>query len=286
MANPHLCPYCSFPVRRGDPLVTCPACRARYHADCWRENGGCAVYGCHGAPGANRPEQRGDDRAFQPFPPVVETGPTEPRNPPQVPVPLQAACRTNGCCSCLTMLGILMVLMWGCEALLSVATRHPGSGSPPYQEPGPSYPYGSPPSAGDRVCPYCGGSGSAQCSGCSGTGACTWCRGTGKTRCFGCAGTGYTRCSQCGGYGMTRDGARCQACSGTGWQVCETCRGSGLQPCYSCQGRGTTPDGRLCTQCNGTGARPCSLCSGTGRCTQCGGDGRVRCPACAGRGRF
>lgn len=286
MANAHLCPYCNFPVRRGEPAVTCPACRARYHADCWRDNGGCAVYGCRGAPGANQPEQPRGDTVFQPFPRTVEVDPAEPRNPPQVQLPVRAACRTSGCCGCLMAWAILMLLMWGCKALLSVGTHQSGVPSPSQREPSPSYPYGSSPSAGDDVCPECAGTGSVQCPACSGTGACNWCKGTGTARCFWCAGTAYTRCSRCAGYGVTADGARCTACSGTGWQVCDTCRGTGLQPCYSCRGRGLTADGRLCSQCNGTGARPCGLCSGTGRCAQCAGEGRTPCSLCGGRGHL
>lgn len=31
-------------------VVACEECAAVYHPDCWRYNGGCAVYGCSGAP--------------------------------------------------------------------------------------------------------------------------------------------------------------------------------------------------------------------------------------------
>lgn len=44
------CPFCLAPVDSGEPAVACPACRASYHDECWRENGGCAVYGCAQVP--------------------------------------------------------------------------------------------------------------------------------------------------------------------------------------------------------------------------------------------
>jgi hypothetical protein len=31
-------------------IMSCPSCTTRYHADCWQENGGCAVYGCSMVP--------------------------------------------------------------------------------------------------------------------------------------------------------------------------------------------------------------------------------------------
>lgn len=30
-----------------ETAASCPSCQARYHRDCWDENGGCAVYGCN-----------------------------------------------------------------------------------------------------------------------------------------------------------------------------------------------------------------------------------------------
>jgi len=32
----------------------CPACNSRYHAECWQENAGCAVYGCSEVPQTDR----------------------------------------------------------------------------------------------------------------------------------------------------------------------------------------------------------------------------------------
>lgn len=44
------CPYCRFPLKPGVPVLECPACRSVHHAECWTDNGGCAVLGCTAAP--------------------------------------------------------------------------------------------------------------------------------------------------------------------------------------------------------------------------------------------
>ena len=45
-----LCAICQCPLGADEPQCACPACGAGYHADCWAENGGCAVYGCAEVP--------------------------------------------------------------------------------------------------------------------------------------------------------------------------------------------------------------------------------------------
>jgi hypothetical protein len=45
------CPYCRFPLKQGGELMVCGHCRAAHHADCWSDNGGCAVMACAGGPG-------------------------------------------------------------------------------------------------------------------------------------------------------------------------------------------------------------------------------------------
>ena len=45
-----LCAICQWPIRSGEAGAECPECRADYHAECWEENGGCAVYGCSRVP--------------------------------------------------------------------------------------------------------------------------------------------------------------------------------------------------------------------------------------------
>jgi ribosomal protein L40E len=37
-------------IDAGEPSTECSACHAFYHAECWDENGGCAVYGCAQVP--------------------------------------------------------------------------------------------------------------------------------------------------------------------------------------------------------------------------------------------
>lgn len=41
-----VCPLCQTNIVEGEEYLSCPACRARYHPDCWQYNRGCAVYGC------------------------------------------------------------------------------------------------------------------------------------------------------------------------------------------------------------------------------------------------
>ena len=45
------CPYCRFPLKEGGAIATCPSCNAVHHAECYTENGGCAVAGCTAGPG-------------------------------------------------------------------------------------------------------------------------------------------------------------------------------------------------------------------------------------------
>ena len=45
-----LCAICQSPIEAYDVRTSCPECNAPYHADCWQDNGGCAVYGCSQVP--------------------------------------------------------------------------------------------------------------------------------------------------------------------------------------------------------------------------------------------
>lgn len=45
-----VCAICFTPIAAGEAKNACPACQAEYHAECWQENGGCAVYGCSQVP--------------------------------------------------------------------------------------------------------------------------------------------------------------------------------------------------------------------------------------------
>jgi ribosomal protein L40E len=44
------CSICLSPFTADDATTSCPACSAPYHAECWSDNGGCAVYGCRMVP--------------------------------------------------------------------------------------------------------------------------------------------------------------------------------------------------------------------------------------------
>jgi TM2 domain-containing membrane protein YozV len=46
-----VCPYCRMPFDDASPpRVFCTACGMPHHEDCYRENGGCTVFGCKCAP--------------------------------------------------------------------------------------------------------------------------------------------------------------------------------------------------------------------------------------------
>ncbi|MCP4687142.1 MAG: hypothetical protein GY859_03770, partial [Desulfobacterales bacterium] len=46
-----LCAICQTPISASDAEIHhCPDCGARYHEECWRDNQGCAIYGCPGVP--------------------------------------------------------------------------------------------------------------------------------------------------------------------------------------------------------------------------------------------
>lgn len=54
MSEP-VCPYCRMPFEEGEaatvpPKIFCTACGTPHHEDCYRENGGCTVFGCKCAP--------------------------------------------------------------------------------------------------------------------------------------------------------------------------------------------------------------------------------------------
>jgi DNA-directed RNA polymerase subunit RPC12/RpoP len=44
------CPYCRAEITPTDRTRVCPACHTPHHADCWKENKGCTVFGCSMAP--------------------------------------------------------------------------------------------------------------------------------------------------------------------------------------------------------------------------------------------
>ncbi len=50
------CAVCQTDILAGEEVVCCPSCSLPYHAECWRDNGGCAQYGCPSAPQTTKPE--------------------------------------------------------------------------------------------------------------------------------------------------------------------------------------------------------------------------------------
>jgi hypothetical protein len=41
-----VCGVCQCAVAEGEVVGSCPACASVSHEECWKENGGCSVYGC------------------------------------------------------------------------------------------------------------------------------------------------------------------------------------------------------------------------------------------------
>lgn len=44
------CAICMTAVAPEDAATPCRSCGAEYHAECWADNGGCAIYGCNMVP--------------------------------------------------------------------------------------------------------------------------------------------------------------------------------------------------------------------------------------------
>lgn len=42
------CPYCLSPIEESEVSIRCPKCGVVHHAECWKANGSCSVYGCDG----------------------------------------------------------------------------------------------------------------------------------------------------------------------------------------------------------------------------------------------
>ena len=68
------CPYDHAVIKPGQDYIRCPRCGTAHHADCWKENCGCAVLGCDRGANAQRAhdartsytnstESRGTDRS-------------------------------------------------------------------------------------------------------------------------------------------------------------------------------------------------------------------------------
>jgi Prokaryotic RING finger family 1 len=71
MAPGNPCPYCRSPVEPSQSSKDCPSCGAPHHADCWTENGGCAVVACASGPKAASTPTTVLPPIEEPSPPVV-----------------------------------------------------------------------------------------------------------------------------------------------------------------------------------------------------------------------
>lgn len=88
-AGERTCPYCRSPIGQQEQATACPACNATYHADCWTENGGCAVPLCEGGP----TEEETSPETAAPLPDVEM--PTQVVDPPPPPPPHAPASRQS-----------------------------------------------------------------------------------------------------------------------------------------------------------------------------------------------
>lgn len=92
-----VCPYCRAPVEAPeDEVLECPGCGTPHHADCFKENGGCTVFGCTSAPaaepklsiGATELEAAGTATAHAPVVAAAAPPPPPPlvNAPPELPI--------------------------------------------------------------------------------------------------------------------------------------------------------------------------------------------------------
>lgn len=149
------CPYCRSTLGQGEQVTECPACDATHHADCWTENGGCAVPLCEGGPedgaapaqAAGGPGESEAPTAIVPADPPPPAAPAPPpplpavAAPPPAPPPGPAAGakapppppgdprpRSRGV-GFLPMLAAVIILLGGGTAAAIVLTQKSGSGS-------------------------------------------------------------------------------------------------------------------------------------------------------------
>src|SRR5246127_5015026 len=75
-----VCPYCRMPFDEASPpRIFCTACGMPHHEDCYRENGGCTVFGCSRAPAddpklqVSQSDLRAVNLPVQPYAPAVQS---------------------------------------------------------------------------------------------------------------------------------------------------------------------------------------------------------------------
>jgi TM2 domain-containing membrane protein YozV len=94
MSEP-VCPYCRMPFdEAAPPKIFCTACGMPHHEDCYRENGGCTVFGCKCAPAddpklqVSQSDLSAIPMAAQPYAAVPQTYPAPQHSPPAYGGPL------------------------------------------------------------------------------------------------------------------------------------------------------------------------------------------------------
>lgn len=114
------CPYCRFTLKQDIPAVACPSCSSVHHADCWSENGGCAVVACASGPkGSASPPTIGQ-----------ATPPPPPRDTPQVQPAAPAPERHRSDLSKLLVAALLLLALAVGGAAVAIALSRGGDAKP------------------------------------------------------------------------------------------------------------------------------------------------------------
>ncbi len=124
------CPYCRFPLKEGIPMMCCGVCSAPHHADCWSDNGGCAVVACAGGPaqGAAQP----DAPTVVVPPPSAAAAPAPPPSPAYAAAPVPpVAPRRDGSSVPWIAVGVVAVALIVAATTLVVVLSGRGGASAP-----------------------------------------------------------------------------------------------------------------------------------------------------------
>lgn len=107
-----VCPYCRTEITATAPSRVCPACHTPHHADCWKENRGCTVYGCAMAPP--------DEEKISVSLPAGTTPSSQLSGAPRPPVPYRTKTNAPGATSSLAwgIVGFFFCgIIFGCVAI-------------------------------------------------------------------------------------------------------------------------------------------------------------------------
>ena len=103
-SNKCICPVCSTAILSTDESIVCPDCKIAYHKDCWKENNGCATYGCKSAGSQNNPP-----------PPITDDVPGGWTTPPDPTQNTQSSSHPSfECPHCHTQLTVGTNICWSC----------------------------------------------------------------------------------------------------------------------------------------------------------------------------